>query len=249
MIDAPKVSDFASLNGRNIHYEIYGNGDPLFFLHGYTHSSSSWLPFITDFADDYEVYLVDLPGHGKSDAFTKDLSIKEVADELNGLMQFLNLEKIRAIGFSFGGDVLYQLALINPSLLLSMVTIGAVGSWTIKDFPEYQKIFTFENRAQFPHLKTEHGSDEKIKAMLAQFLNYSVHLDIEQLKVIKPEVLIMLGDDDPGMDINEVARVRTYLPNSDLWILPNVAHSAHLGLSKKEFVKKAKTFLSKQQTY
>ena len=242
----PKKAESVSVNGKNIYYEIYGNGKPLFLLHGYTLSSKSWLPYINDFDKEYEVYLIDLTGHGKSDAFKEDLSIKSVAEDLNSLIQYLELDKIKAIGFSFGGDVLYQLALMNPSLIESMITIGAVGTWTINDFPEYQEAFTFENRANFPWLLTNHGTDDKIKALMEQFNNYTIKVTNEELQSIKPEVLIIIGDDDEGMDLEEVARVKKNLPNSDLWILPNVAHGAHEGETKGEFIINSKVFLSKK---
>ncbi len=242
----PKESESAFINGKNIYYEVYGEGEPLFLLHGYTLSSQSWLPYVEDFDKEYKVYLVDLTGHGKSDAFKEDLSIKSVAEDLNALIQYLKLDKIKAIGFSFGGDVLYQLALMNPSLIESMITIGAVGTWTINDFPTYQKAFTFENRINFPWLLKYHGTDDKIKALMDQFKNYTVMVSNEELQTIKPEVLIMIGDDDEGMDLEEVVRVKKNLPKSDLWILPNVAHGAHEGETKGEFVTKSKAFLSKK---
>jgi hypothetical protein len=65
---------------------------------------------------------------------------------------------------------------------------------------------------------------------------------------IKSEVLIMIGDDNDneGMDLEEVVRVKKSLPKSDLWILPNVAHGAHEGGTKGEFIIKSKAFLSKK---
>jgi len=242
----PNKAELISVDGKNIYYEKYGKGQPLLLLHGYTLSSKSWLPYISDFENEYEVYIIDLTGHGKSDVFKEDLSIKSVAEDLNALVRYLQLDKIKAIGFSFGGDVLYQLALLNPSLIESMITIGAVGTWSIKDFPEYQKAFTFENRANFPWLIPNHGSDEKIKALMEQFNNYVVKLTTEEIQSIAPEVLIMIGDDDEGMDLEEVARVKKNLPQSDVWILPNVAHGAHEGETKDEFILKSKAFFSKK---
>lgn len=242
----PKKSESVLVNGKTIYYEVYGKGKPLFLLHGYTLSSKSWLPYVEDFVEDYEVYLVDLTGHGKSEIFKEDLSIKSVAADLNELVNYLELTKIKAIGFSFGGDVLYQLALINPPLIESMITIGAVGTWTVDDFPEYQKVFTFENRFNFPWLVDYHETDDKIKALMAEFNNYKIKLTNKELQTIVPEVLIIIGDDDEGMDLEEVARVKKNLPKSDLWILPNVAHGAHEGDTKDEFIIKSKVFLSKK---
>lgn len=242
----PKKSESVLVNGKTLYYEVYGEGKPLFLLHGYTQSSGSWKPYVQDYEKDYEVYLIDLTGHGKSEPFKEELSLTAVGQDLNALIQYLQLEKIQAIGFSFGGDVLYQLALINPSVIESMITIGAVGTWTVLDFPEYLNAFTFENRADFPWLKTSHGEDEQIKVLMEQFKNYTVKLSDEELQSIQPEVLIMIGDDDEGMDLAEVARVKKNLPNADLWILPNVAHGAHEGETKDEFILKSKAFLSKR---
>jgi pimeloyl-ACP methyl ester carboxylesterase len=241
-----KKSETAFVNGKNIYYEVYGEGEPLFLLHGYTLSSKSWQAYVTDFEKEYQVYLIDLTGHGKSESFQDTLSIKSVAEDLNALVYYLKLEKIKAIGFSFGGDVLYQLALLNPSLMESMITIGAVGTWTVNDFPEYQEAFTYEKRANFPWLATSHDSDDKIKALMTQFKNYTVKLTNEELQAIKPEVLVMIGDDDEGMDFEEVVRVKKNLPKSDLWILPNVSHGAHEGETKEEFILKSKRFFSKK---
>lgn len=242
----PKKSESIAINGKKLYYEIYGKGKPLFLLHGYTQSSVSWKPYIKDYEKEYELYLIDLTGHGKSEPFKEDLSIRSVAQDLNSLIQYLNLDEIMAIGFSFGGDVLYQLALINPSLIKSMITIGAVGTWTINDFPEYLEAFTYENRANFPWLKTSHSGDENIKAIMSQFKNYTVKVTDKELQSIKPEVLIMIGDDDEGMNLKEVIRVKENLPNSDLWILPNVSHGAHEGETKEEFIIKSKAFLNKK---
>ena len=78
-----------------------------------------------------------------------------------------------------------------------------------------------------------------------QFKHYIIHVSNEELQGLQPEVLIMIGDDDEGMDIEEVARTRKHLRDSDLWILPNVAHGAHQNETKEEFIIKSKAFLAK----
>lgn len=241
-----KKSESVLINDKIIYYEIHGEGKPLLLLHGYTQSSDSWKSYVKHYEKEYEVYLIDLTGHGKSEPFKQDLSIQFVAKDLNALIQYLKLDRIKAIGFSFGGDVLYQLALINPSLIECMITIGAVGTWTIDDFPEYLESFTFENRDNFPWLKTSHDGDEHIKAIMDQFKNYTVKVTDKELQSIKTPVLIMIGDDDNGMNLEEVVRAKQNLINSNLWILPNVAHGAHEGKTKEEFIIKSKEFLERK---
>lgn len=242
-----KKSESVSVNGKNLYYEVYGEGPPLIMLHGYSLSSKSWRPYVSDFENEYTLYLVDLTGHGKSEPFKEDLSIGSVGEDVNALILHLGLERIKAVGFSFGGDVLYQLSLINPDLIESMITIGAVGTWTVEDFPQYHEGFTIEKKGDFPWLETSHESDAQIKGIMDQFKNYIVSISNEELRQIQAEVMIVMGDDDEGMDFDEVARAKKNLPNSDVWILPDVSHSAHEGEYKDEFVAKAKRFLSKKQ--
>ena len=241
----PDISESVVVNGKKIYYERYGEGDPLFFLHGYSLSSQSWLPFVSDFNKKYQVYLIDLTGHGKSEVFKEDLSIKAVAADISALAQYLELERIKAVGFSFGGDVLYQLALLRPNLLEAMITIGAIGTWDVKNFPQFQKGYTYEKRDNFPWLKSSHETDDHVRAILEQFKNYTVHLTNGELQQIQPEVLVMMGDDDEGMDFDEVARAKKHLPKSDIWILPDVSHGAHENENKEVFVLKAKKFFAK----
>ena len=240
----PTTAETVIINGKNIYYEVYGKGTPLLLLHGYTQSSDVWRDHLNDYIAEYQVYLVDLPGHGKSDAFTETLSIKKVAEELNMLIQHLNLDKIDALGFSYGGDVLYQLALINPALIESMVTIGSLGSWSIKDYPEIEKSFTYEMSKGYPWIKGAHQSDKQVRIMFEQFKHYSIRLSNDDLKRIKANVLIVAGDNDLGVPLEEVIRSRKYLPNSDLWIIPNVGHGGHDAENKKAFVRVSKVFLT-----
>jgi len=241
----PKKSETVSINGKSIYYEVYGSGEPLILLHGYSLSSTHWIPYLAEFESDYEVYIIDLPGHGQSSPFSDKLSIPEVGKDLNALLTHLNLKEAYAIGFSFGGDILFQLALQNPDALKSMITIGAVGSWNVKHFPEYLDAFTFENKDEFPWLEDSHSSDVQIKGIMDQFKNYRVRLSNKALKSIEPEVLIVLGDEDEGISLDAAFRARKLLSNSDLWILPNVSHSAHEGAYKEPFIKAAKAFFNK----
>jgi len=239
-----KKAETVIINGKSIYYEVYGKGTPLFLLHGYTQSSRVWREHVNDYIDEYQVYLVDLAGHGKSDAFTETISIKKVAEDLNALIQHLKLDKINALGFSYGGDVLYQLALINPSLIDSMVTIGSLGTWSIEDDPELEKSFTYEVAKDYPWIKGAHQSDQQVRIIIQQLKNYSVRVSNDELKRIKTNVLIVAGDNDQAAPLEEVVRSRKYLANSDLWIIPNTGHGGHDAENKEAFVRVSKNFLA-----
>ena len=52
--------------------ERHGSGEPLVLVHGVTHRRQTWYPVLDQLAEQREVILVDLPGHGQSDPFVTD---------------------------------------------------------------------------------------------------------------------------------------------------------------------------------
>lgn len=243
----PKKAERVAVNNTHLYYEVYGAGRPLILLHGYTLSSRMWTPFIADFQKDFEIYLIDLTGHGKSDGFSEDLSIRSVAKDLEALLKALELDTIQAIGFSYGGDVLFQLAILNPSIMEAMITIGAVGTWDVNNHLNYLQAFTFENKDNFPWMNAYHSNETQVRALFEQFKNYTVRVSDEELKSIQTEVMLLFGDDDEGIQLEEAFRARKNLPHSDLWIVPNQPHSVHEGAQKAEFIKNAKLFFAKKR--
>lgn len=242
----PKTAEIVSLNGANIYYEVYGQGEPLILLHGYTQSSRYWLPFIADYVDDFEVYLIDLKGHGKSDPFKEKLSVKSAAREVEALIQHLDLDEIKAIGFSFGGDILFQLALLQPYLIKSMIVIGSSGSWNAQDFPDWIDFLSYENIESLVWMREHQSSEKQIQAILDQFPHYSVSVSDEEMESIRAKILFVLGDQDSSLPLEAVSQAKKKLLNSFLWVLPNTGHDPQEGKNKQEFVVKSKEFLKDQ---
>ncbi len=236
-------AETVTLNGKKTYYEVYGKGEPLLLIHGWGQSSKYWLPYLLDYYEDFEVYLIDLQGHGKSDIFDSNWSINTVARNVEDLIEYLELNQVKAIGLSYGGDVLFQLAVISPKLIESMIIIGAIGTWDAKENPDYIAYYSYSNLENLTGMKVFQTSDNQLRAILDYFENYTVQLSDDQLKNIHAETLIILGDNDESIAIREVSRARKNLPKSDLWILPDSPHKAHEGKNKEEFIRISKAFL------
>jgi len=240
----PRKSETVNLNGSSLYYEVYGKGKPLLLLHAFTQSSISWLPFVQYYADDYEVYLVDLTGHGKSGKFTEDLSIKNVALELNVLLQHLKLTGINAIGYSYGGDVLMQLALLDPGRVKSMIIIGACGSWKAADFPKWVEYLSYNNIENLPWMHEQQTSEEQIRSILDQVVNYNITVTDTELKSIMAKTLIVVGDKEDSITFECILSAKNNIPNSFLWIVPNTDHRAHKDKNQDDFIRISKDFLT-----
>ena len=60
---------FAAVNGVTLYYERHGDiGDPLVFVHGYTGDITDWRLQIAEFSRDFRILVMDLRGHGRSEA-------------------------------------------------------------------------------------------------------------------------------------------------------------------------------------
>lgn len=240
----PKTTEVVSLNGSDIYYEVYGEGRPLFLLHGFTQSSKSWHSYVGDFMNDFEVYLVDLKGHGKSSRFQEKVSVKAAAEDLHSLIKYLKLDSINAIGYSYGGEALFQLAIMNPTLIKSMVIVGSCGTWNAKDFPGFVEYLSYKNVDNIPWIREQQTDEAQVKSILDQFPNYAITVNEAELKSIQTKTLIIVGDQDPATPLNCVMKAKNNLPHSYLWVLPNTEHSAHRDKNKAAFIRTSKEFLN-----
>ena len=242
----PKKAETATLKDCRLYYEVYGEGEPLFLLHGFFGSSKYWKSYVHEFENDFEVYLVDLTGHGNSSNFSNEISIPEAAANLHTLIQYLGLEKVKAIGFSYGGDVLFHLAANNPDMVQSIIAIGGVGTWNANDFPDWIEYFSYKNIVDLQWVKANQPDETRAKWLLDHFSSYVVFLSDEALANIKANTLIVLGDNDDSIPLTEVTRIRNLMSSSALWIVPNTGHEANAGKNKKDFVRISKDFLNQK---
>ena len=67
----------------SLHYNSYGNGEPLILLHGNGENSDYFVHQIDYFAASYHVFAVDTRGHGQSPGELRP-TIRQFADDLQG---------------------------------------------------------------------------------------------------------------------------------------------------------------------
>jgi len=239
----PKKAETVKLNGVETYYEVYGEGEPLFLLHGWSQSTTLWNEFVTDFADNFEVYLVDIKGHGKSAPLQSGFTLQAAADNFQALLDYLKFDKIKAIGYSGGGVLLLQLCSANSYRIESMIIIGVQYDLSGKDLN-----WKFEDNSpeQLENLRERHiHGDAQIKALYKQLNTMEMHLTDEQLSKINTNTLIIIGEKDfVYPDLTKAINLHNNLPDSHLWIVPNAGHDAFTGKYKPEFIRNATEFLS-----
>lgn len=122
-----------------------GSGVPILWIHGLGESSLCFERFVTqpDF-DEYQHWLIDLPGYGRSQ-WAEPLKLAKLAQALDPVLRRLN--KPVVVGHSMGGVLAIMLAeMCRSDLLRAVVNIegnvspedcqysGQVVSWSLREF-------------------------------------------------------------------------------------------------------------------
>jgi pimeloyl-ACP methyl ester carboxylesterase len=99
--------------GHAVSWRRFGAGAPLVLLHGGHGSWLHWIRNIEQLAASHEVWVLDMPGFGESDALPPDASFNALVDAISlSIAQILGHETaIDLAGFSFGSVVASALAL------------------------------------------------------------------------------------------------------------------------------------------
>jgi pimeloyl-ACP methyl ester carboxylesterase len=119
---------FVEAAGIEFAYRRFGSpaGTPLVMLQHFRGNLDNWDPALVDaLAGEREVILVDYPGVGSS---TGDPSstIGETARRMIAFIAALGLDQIDLLGFSIGGFVAQEIALVRPTLVRRLV-LAATG--------------------------------------------------------------------------------------------------------------------------
>ncbi|MFJ2647998.1 alpha/beta fold hydrolase [Streptomyces sp. NPDC087420] len=117
-VDAP--------NGVRFAYRRFGreSGTPVLFLQHFRGDIDNWDPAVVDaIAAEREVILLDNRGVGLSSG-TVPATVTEMARDVIAFTDALGLETVDLLGFSLGGFVAQEVALIRPPLVRRLVLTG-----------------------------------------------------------------------------------------------------------------------------
>lgn len=118
-----------SFRGKDIYYEIHGQGQPLVLLNGIMMSTESWAPFVKPFSQNHRLILIDLMDQGRSAAFQEGYGMADQSAMLQAFISHLGLEQVSVLGTSYGGALALQLACDAPERVDRML-LAATRAWT-----------------------------------------------------------------------------------------------------------------------
>jgi len=252
LVSVPASGDTVEVNGIEMYYETVGQGQPLLLLHGFTQVGAEWNPIRDEFESEWKLIIPDLRGHGSSTNPSGDFANRQVALDLFALLNHLGVGRFQAIGYSTGGDVLLHMATQEPERIEAMLLI-ATAHYRTAQARETDRNFVNGMPDDFmEELRTVHKhGEQQIEALLEIVEGFADDYDDQNftpanLSTITARTLIMLGDRDRFHPVSIAAEMYEAIPQSYLWIVPNMNHLAMWGPIQGHFVCTAKAFLRDQ---
>ncbi len=112
----------------NIYYEVYGPEDApsIVFIHGLASDNKMFHKQVEEFAKDYKIIILNLPGHGKSFKTEKYFDFQTPAKCILELLDDLNISKTNIAGTSLGGFISQYIAYKYPERIHSIAVDGCI---------------------------------------------------------------------------------------------------------------------------
>ena len=93
MIELPGESRYVTVDGIDTHYVIAGEGPRLLLFHGLGASVVMWRDNIGPLSNAFQVYAVDLPGHGDTGKPDFDYAADAIVEFIRDFSLALNLDR------------------------------------------------------------------------------------------------------------------------------------------------------------
>jgi pimeloyl-ACP methyl ester carboxylesterase len=205
----------------------------LILLHGAIGSSAQLEALAQTLSSNFNVHNLDLPGHG-GESMPAEYSIQFFADHVKTYCDQKQLNKVFVFGYSMGGFVGMYLAKKYPELVEKLVTLATKFHWdeatAAKEIKMLQPDLIRQKLPDFARTLEQRHAPLDWEAVLSKTADMLIGLGkhnllgLEDYAQVNTPCLIMLGDRDKMVSLEETVAVFKALPNSQLCVLPATPH-------------------------
>lgn len=246
---------FFNYSGKQVYYEIIGEGEPLLFLHGNT-SSSKLFTYMLPLYEGFQIILIDFLGYGQSERtekFPTELW-KDEALQTIALIEHLEMTKINVVGTSGGAWVAINAALLRPDLF-STVTADSFDGRTAHEGFAKELVSERTTVSKDPETSQIYewfiGEDwrevvEKDTDSLLRLLKSSKPLFFESIENLRTP-LLLTGTTNDGLIRSNVAEeyqaIVNEVPCAEFKLFEKPGHPA-IGTNAEEVAEAIKQFIA-----
>ena len=249
-----EYSKFIEIEGMPVHYQRKGKGHPLVLVHGFSGHVWNWRGWMEHLADDYELIAMDLPGFGLTGPRPdKDYSMEVNIAFLDKFLNKIGIDCFHLAGNSMGGGIAWNYALAHPNSVKKLILIDAGGyvkknketiaGFKILRYPIFHPLITkitprfiIKKSLEGTYVDQSFASEPEVDRymdMIRRAGNRQVLLDrmkiprknrSESIKNIQHPTLILWGDKDIIISVENAKLFHRDIKNSELIIYENVGH-------------------------
>jgi pimeloyl-ACP methyl ester carboxylesterase len=261
---------YVKVGDLDVRYIEKGSGKPLICLHGLNAqlSGDQWLVSIDALSTVSHVYCPDLPGWGLTTLKPDRHSFQDYVDFIDGFCDALGLTEVDITGQSLGGWLAALYAYYHPERVRRVILVGNAGlnpplpnaahSFNMPTRDQLRTTLTREwttyvpiTEAQLDELERRMnmpGRKEAYEGVLHEVHNednrakYSLR---EKLPEMQQPILVVWGDDAPGIKLQYGIEAFQLAPKGRLVVLYGGNHNA-MAFRPREFETQAITFLTEE---
>lgn len=117
--------EYIVVKGTKIRYIVKGSGSPVLLIHGFGQFLEVWCLNIGPLSQHYQVYAMDLPGHGLSEKPAVDCTFSFVTEFIIDFMEALGIGHASLIGHSMGGSICLDEAINFPDKVDRIILVDS----------------------------------------------------------------------------------------------------------------------------
>jgi len=222
-----------------------GTGPPLVLLHGLSSSSADWLPIAPLLAEQYQLLMVDMRGHGQSSLATDgDYTVARMAADLAVVLDVFEIPQAHLLGLSLGGCVALQFAVDNPDRVKRLVLVNTfarlrgAGTGSLRrrltrvyaatrDMDRLAlyvatSLFDDPEYQQMTYQRMRHNDLGAIRRTMIAILRFNI---LRQIHRIQSPALVMVGDRDKTVPHRCAIDLMARLPSAQMRVIADAGHA------------------------
>ena len=223
---------YVEVLGRQIYYEEYGSGTPIFMIHGGPGSIDHFSKVIPVLSQHFTIIAMDSPSQGRSER-ADSLSYNLLADNAAHFIDKLNIERCYVVGFSDGAVTALKLAALRPDKVVKVFASGGfskLDGFTEEDKTLWTTITPEKVEKQWGGWHKEyqnllHPSNDWKKLIydIRDMVKDEIYIRDEELDDIECGVLLAFGDRD-AITLDHALSLYRSIKKSQLLVVPNTSH-------------------------
>ncbi|MGC8496076.1 MAG: alpha/beta fold hydrolase [Candidatus Micrarchaeia archaeon] len=217
----------------NIFYRHHpGTGSSIFFLHGFGANTMVWQKLVQYIDYSFDVYLIDLLGHGNSDAPKIDYTISVQCESLLDVVGKAKVQNPSIFGHSYGGWVAaYFEYLYNLSKNIILEDPAGISEY-FTDILKSTDKDTYKNEMVERALRLNSNKEYVLRSIVENDFK-GEQLDSAKLAKITKPVLILWGSKDQVVDTKYASVLASHIAGSRVSIIEGAGHDAHFTHAQK----------------